>query len=86
MSGLPPLKFLHPEASLNPGKLATFEKMPTDALKQSLAPGRAHSLKTRPDGTVLDGHHRLHILKGRGEDVDMLQREILERDPNQSQC
>ncbi len=86
MSGLPPLKSLHLDASLNPGKLATFEKLLTDALKQSLAPGHAHSLKTRPDGTILDGHHRVYVLKARGEDVDVLPREILGRDPNQSQC
>ena len=28
---------------------------------------------------VLDGHHRVHVLRGRGEDVDGLPREIVER-------
>ena len=79
MSDPPPLKPFHSEAHLNPGKLATFEKLPSEALKDSLAPGQTHSLKTRPDGTMLDGHHRVHVLRGRGEDVDVLPRDILAR-------
>jgi hypothetical protein len=78
VSKQPPLKFLHAETSLIRVKLAKFEKLSSDVLKQSLALGQAHCLKTRADGTVLDGHHRLHILRSRGEDVDTLPREILE--------
>jgi hypothetical protein len=74
----PPLKPLHAETSLNPAKLATFEKLSTEGLKQSLAPGQPHCLKTRPDGTVLDGHHRVYVLRKRNEDVDALPREVLE--------
>jgi hypothetical protein len=37
--------------------------------------GRA--LKTRPDGTMVDGHHRIKILRERGVDVDYLPREIV---------
>jgi len=74
----PPLKPLHAESSLNPVKLATFEKLSTKAIQQSLAPGQPHCLKTRPDGTILDGHHRVHILRRRNEDVDALPREVLE--------
>lgn len=77
-SVLPPLKPLHPETSLSPAKLAMFDKLPSEALKQSLVPGQTHGLKTRPDGTILDGHHRIHILRGRNEDVDVLPREILD--------
>jgi hypothetical protein len=40
-----------------------------------------YCLKARPDGTILDGHHRVHVLRTRGENVDALPREILERDP-----
>jgi hypothetical protein len=79
MNDPPPLKPLHSETSLNPGKLAVFEKLLSDVLKQSLTPGQMHSLKTRPNGTILDGHHRVHVLKGRGENVDLLPREILDR-------
>ena len=73
----PPLKPLHPESSLSPGKLATFEKLSTDAITQSLAPGQPHCLKTRPVGTILDGHHRVPVLRLRNQDVDALPREVL---------
>jgi hypothetical protein len=46
----------------------------------SLAPGQHGSLKVRSDGTVLDGHHRLSILSERGEDIDQLPREIMEKE------
>jgi hypothetical protein len=77
MTKQPPLKFIHSEATLIAVKLAQFEKLPTEVLKESLRPGQTHSLKTRPDGTVLDGHHRVHVLRRRGEDIDVLPREIL---------
>lgn len=75
----PPLKPLHPETSLSPAKLATFGKLPTETLTASLAPGQEHCLKTRPDGTILDGNHRIQVLKGRGEKVDDLPREVIDR-------
>jgi hypothetical protein len=75
----PPLIPLHAETSLITAKLAIFERIPTEDLKRSLAPGQPHCLKTRPNGTILDGHHRVHVLTTRGEDVDVLPREILER-------
>jgi len=46
-------------------------------LTQSLAPGQPGSLKTRDDGTIIDGNHRIEILKSRGIDVDQLPREII---------
>ena len=53
--------------------MSTF---PTDELKASLLAGR-DCLKTRPDGTILDGHHRIHILRGRGVDMDSLPRDVV---------
>jgi hypothetical protein len=57
--------------------MSTF---PTDELKASLQAsllaGR-DCLKTRPDGTILDGHHRIHILRGRGVDMDSLPRDVV---------
>ena len=53
-----------------------MERRTTDVLRNSLLPGQKDSLKTRPDGTILDGHHRIYILRGRGVDVDPLPREI----------
>ena len=75
----PPLIPLHAETSLITVKLAIFGKIPTEELKRSLAPGQPHCLKTRPDGTILDGHHSVHVLRTRGEDVNSLPREIFER-------
>ena len=74
----PPLKPLHSEASLSAAKLAALEKLSTQELRQSLAPGQEHCLKVKPDGTILDGHHRVHILDRRGEDVNALPRESVD--------
>jgi hypothetical protein len=73
----PPLKPLHPETSLSAAKLAKMESLTTDVLKQSLMPGQKDCLNTRPDGTILDGHHRIYVLRKRGVDVDILLREIV---------
>jgi hypothetical protein len=70
-----PLKPLH--SSLIQNKLNVFQKMTTDELKKSLTPGQPHSLKARPDGTMLDGHHRVHVLRTRGVDVDTLPRDVV---------
>jgi len=73
-AGNPPLRPLHGLVAL---KLAYFERISTEELCASLRPGGEHCLKARPDGTLLDGHHRIAILKQRGVDVDGLPREIL---------
>jgi hypothetical protein len=44
-----PLKPLH--SNLIKSKLDVFDRMSTDDLKKSLAPGEPNSLKARPDGT-----------------------------------
>ena len=77
----PKLQFLHSQGALNPGKIEVLRRLPTDALKRTLRPGEPGSLKARPDGTVLDGHHRLSILLERGENIDELPREIIEKEP-----
>lgn len=76
----PPLKPLHPDSSINPVKLALLDRLSTEDLQASLLPGQKGCLKTRPEGTILDGHHRIHILRGRGVDVDALPREIVVKD------
>jgi hypothetical protein len=76
-----PLKPLHPDESLSRAKLDQMAKTPTEALIESLTPGKPGSLKTRPDGTMVDGHHRIKILRDRGVDVDTLPREIVAKDP-----
>lgn len=76
----PSLKPLHRASALNRTKLQAMERLATAAIKESLKPGRAHSLKARPDGTILDGHHRVEVLRGRGIDVDSLPREVIMRE------
>ena len=76
----PPLKPLHHESLLNIGKLSKYEQLSTEILIESLVPGKEGCLKTRPDGTILDGHHRIHILRGRGVRVDDLPRDIVVKD------
>ena len=56
-------------------KLVQFERLTTDVLKDSLLPGKKDCLKARPDGTLLDGHHRIYVLRARGVNVDALPRE-----------
>ena len=73
----PPLKSLHLDSPLNAAKLAQMERLSTETLKVSLLPGLPGCLKTRPDGTILDGHHRIHILRQRRVDVDELPREVV---------
>ena len=38
------------------------------------------SPEARTDGTMVDGHHRIKILRDRGIDVDVLPREIVDRE------
>ena len=77
----PPLKPLHPESALSKAKLEKYGKASTQELIDSLSPGQQGSLKTRPDGTMIDGHHRIKILRDRGVDVKSLPREIIPKDP-----
>ena len=46
---IPPLKPLHPDASLSPAKLSEMERQTTDVLRNSLLPGQKEALKARPD-------------------------------------
>ena len=75
-----PRKPLHPDNSLSPAKLQQIDRVPTEILLHSLKPGHKDSLKTRPDETMLDGHHRINILRARGVDVDALPRETIVRE------
>jgi hypothetical protein len=61
-------------------KLDRFSRFTSDELIESLKPGQQGSLKTRTDGTIIDGHHRITILKDRGYDVDSLPREVIEKE------
>ncbi len=73
----PPLQPLHVSSVLSQAKLNHYARLTSAELIRSLEPGQIGALKTRPDGTVIDGHHRIAILRDRGVDVDRLSREIL---------
>jgi hypothetical protein len=80
-SAIPPLKPLHLDDSLIKSKLEEYDNRSTQELIDSLKPGQLGSLKTQPDGTIVDGHHRIKMLRGRGVDVDSLPRDIVPKDP-----
>jgi hypothetical protein len=72
---------LHSEAILSQVKLERFRTLASAALIESLRPGQSGALRTRADGTVLEGHHRLVVLRERGIDIDVLPREVLPQEP-----
>ena len=76
----PPLKSLHSEGSLSQTKIGRFSRLSDEELIESLKPGQPSSLKTRSDGTIIEGHHRVKVLRDRGVDVDSLAREVIERE------
>lgn len=75
----PKLKFLHSQENLIELKLEYFRRISTEDLIESLKPEKEGALKTKKDGTMMDGHHRIQILIERGIDVNQLPREIWER-------
>lgn len=77
----PPLVPLHSDDALISLKLTTYGKLTTRELIDSLRPELRDSLKVRPDGTMIDGHHRVKILRDRGVDVDALPREVIPKAP-----
>ena len=79
-SQFPPLIPLHPDSSLKALKLPQMDKLSTETLLASLVPPLEGCLKTRPNGTILDGHHRVYILRQRGVDVDSLPRDVVIKD------
>lgn len=75
-----PLRLLHSETILSRVKLDQFRRLSTSDLIESLALDKPGALKARPDGTVLDGHHRIVVLRERGVGVDTLPREVVPRE------
>ena len=73
----PPLKSLHSDISLSQAKLGQLDKLTNQEIMDSLKPGQPGLLKIRPDGMIIEGHHRIKILRDRGFDVDALPREII---------
>jgi hypothetical protein len=75
----PPLRSLHSDELLSEAKLEKLRGRVSEELLASLLPGRLECLKTRPDGMILDGHHRIKVLRERGVNVDTLPRDIHEK-------
>ena len=75
----PPLRALHSRDLLSQLKLDKFRKLETRVLVESLGVGLPGSLKARPDGTILDGHHRIAVLREWQFDVDALPRDVLQK-------
>lgn len=76
----PHLRPLHSDEFLSEAKLEKMRARPSEELLESLLPGCLECLKTRPDGMILDGHHRIKVLRERGVNVDTLPREIHEKE------
>jgi len=76
MNEADPLKPLHSDNLLSSPKLEQLNSLSTEKLKATLLPGQKDCLKARPDGTILDGHHRIYLLRKRGVDVHTLPREV----------
>lgn len=76
----PPLVPLHSQDTLNPLKLQSMRSLSTKVLLDSLCPPKRECLKTRRDGTILDGRHRIFVLRERGVEVDALPREIVAKE------
>jgi hypothetical protein len=74
-----PLRSLHSDELLSEAKLEKMRARATEELLGSLLPGRLECVKARPDGMILDGHHRIKVLPERGTNVDTLPREIHEK-------
>ena len=71
---------MHSDGSLSQLKLDQFARLSTEVLEESLGLASEGSLKVRPDGTILDGHHRIAVLRSRGVDVDSLPRDVIVRE------
>jgi hypothetical protein len=77
MSAGPPLRLLHSPGSLVASKLASLRSISTADLLESLRPGTPDALRVKPDGTIMNGNHRIAVLLERGVDVHALPREAL---------
>lgn len=75
----PELRLLHEGENLVQSELDLCRKCSTESLRQSLLPGQPGALKVRPEGTSLDGNHRIKVLIERGVNISILPRETNSR-------
>lgn len=64
-----PLKFLHDEDSISRASQDYWRKKSTAEIMEDL---QKNPISVRPDGTILNGNHRLRVLQERGIDIDSL--------------
>ena len=74
----PPLRLLHSTSLLKTDSLLFWSGKTSAEVIASLEMGRER-LAVSPDGTVLNGNHRIHILRQRAFPVDSLPRPIYRR-------
>ena len=67
-----PLKRMHPDSSLRPTSLNHWRGKSNDDIVESLLKSGDEKLTIRPDGTVLQGNHRIKVLEERGFDTSTL--------------
>jgi hypothetical protein len=67
-----PITRLHPHGSLKPSIIEGIRKQSTEQIVNDLKRVGPNQLKLRPDGTVLDGNHRVKVLEERGFDTSTL--------------
>jgi hypothetical protein len=77
----PPLQRVHTDKTLSTGSnrsaLEYRRRRKTEDIVKSLRPGRAESLKVKPDGRIFNGNTRVKVLEERGFDVNSLEREVV---------
>ena len=68
------LRRLHGDHTLRNSSLEYWRKQSNESIIRSLTSGGEEHLTIRPDGTVLQGNHRVKVLEERGYDTSNLLR------------
>ena len=69
-----PLKYQHRPETLVRSKLKALRVLTTEQIVASLKPGAANPLTVKADGTIMEGNHRIFVLRERDVEVDTLPR------------
>jgi hypothetical protein len=79
----PDLKTMHTDRALDKRSLEYWRKQPSEEIVKSLQTPGNERLRIRPDGTVLQGNHRVKVLLERGYDTSKLYKwaEIMDKKP-----
>lgn len=66
------LRRLHRDEALRKSSLEYWRKQSNESIVSSLTSGGEEHLTIRPDGTILQGNHRIKVLEERSYDTSML--------------